>query len=124
MIDFKFRPATYFSEDTNSALLVRLHYPESQWGEQISIYAHEIDRMIQLEAVDFYGNDYMLYPSKVDEPMTLEDLIYLIEGMQVNQDSWDGRMELVLDGIPEASSSFYPDLEKYFSEKRKNFGLD
>lgn len=124
MIDFKFRPESYFSEDTTSALLVRLHYPESQWGEQISIYAHKMDRMIHFEAVDFYGNDYMLYPSKVEEPLTLEDLIYLIEGMQVNQDSLEGKMELVMDGIPEASSTFYPDLEKYFEEKRKNFGLD
>jgi hypothetical protein len=60
----------------------------------------------------------------VEEPMNLEDLIYLIEGMQVNQDELDGKMELVLDGIPEANSDFYPDLETYFAEKRKSFGLE
>ncbi|MBY5951804.1 UDP-glucuronosyltransferase [Algoriphagus marincola] len=124
MLDFKFRPESYFSEGSNSVLLVKLHYPESQWEEQISIYAHALDRMIQLEVVDFYGNEYLLYPSKVEEPMNLENLIYLIEGMQVNQDEMDGKMELVLDGIPEASSDFYPDLETYFAEKRKNFGLE
>ncbi|WP_100628610.1 UDP-glucuronosyltransferase [Algoriphagus formosus] len=124
MLDFKFRPETYFSEGSNSVLLVKLHYPESQWGEQISIYAHALDRMIQLEVVDFYGNEYLLYPSKVEEPMNLEDLIYLIEGMQVNQDELDGKMELVLGGIPEASSDFYPDLKTYFAEKRKSFGLE
>ncbi|TDK44176.1 UDP-glucuronosyltransferase [Algoriphagus formosus] len=124
MLDFKFRPETYFSEGSNSVLLVKLHYPESQWGEQISIYAHALDRMIQLEVVDFYGNEYLLYPSKVEEPMNLEDLIYLIEGMQVNKDELDGKMELVLDGIPEANSDFYPDLKTYFAEKRKSFGLE
>ncbi|SFO32681.1 hypothetical protein SAMN04488519_105273 [Algoriphagus ornithinivorans] len=123
MIDFKFQPSTYFSEEVSSVLLVKLHYPESTWGEQISIYAHQMDFKIHLEAVDFYGNDYMLYPSKIEEPFNLEDLIYLIEGMQVNQDELDGKMELVLDGVPEASSAFYPELEKYFEEKRRSFGL-
>ncbi|QYH40365.1 UDP-glucuronosyltransferase [Algoriphagus sp. NBT04N3] len=123
MIDFKFQPSTYFSEEVSSVLLVKLHYPESTWGEQISIYAHQMDFKIHLEAVDFYGNDYMLYPSKIEEPFNLEDLIYLIEGMQVNQDELDGKMELVLDGVPEASSAFYPELERYFEEKRRSFGL-
>ncbi|WP_297336706.1 UDP-glucuronosyltransferase [Algoriphagus sp.] len=124
MADFKFRPDTYFSAESSSALLVKLHYPESTWGEQISIYAHQIDFQIQLEAVDFYGNDYLLYPSKIEEPLSLEELIFLIEGMQLNQDELEGKMELVLDGIPQVTSNFYPDLEEYFSEKRKNFGLE
>ena len=114
---------SYFSPEINSVLLVKLHYPESTWGEQISIYAHQVEYQIQLEAVDFYGNEYLLYPSKVAEPMSLEDLIFLIEGMQVNQDELEGKMELVLDGIPEASSTFYPELERYFEEKRRSFGL-
>ena len=54
----------------------------------------------------------------------MEDVIYLIEGMQLNQDEIDGAMPLVLDGIPEVESDFYPQLQGYFSEKRKNFGLD
>lgn len=124
MINFKFQPDTYFSEDVSSTLLVKLNFPESTWGEQISIYAHRLDYSIQLEAVDFYGNEYMLYPSKIEEPLDLEDLIYLIEGMQVNQDELEGKMELVLDGTPEATSSYYLDLEKYFDEKRKSFGLE
>ena len=124
MVDFRFRPDTYFEEQTSSVLLVKLHYPESTWGEQISIYAHLIDSRIHLEAVDFYGNDYLLYPSKIDEPLNLEELIFLIEGMQLNQDEWDGKMELVLDGIPEASSGIYQDLAYYFKEKRKSFGLE
>ncbi len=124
MFDFKFHPKTYFEEDISSSLLVKLHYPESQWGEQISIYAHQGNYQIQLEAVDFYGHEYILYPSKIEEPLSLEDLIDLIECMQLNRDELDGKMELVLDGIPEAKSSFYPELEKYYSEKRKDFGLD
>ena len=90
----------------------------------MSIYAHQIDHRIQLEAVDFYGNDYLLYPSSVEEPLPLEDLIYLLEGIQLNKDEIQGGMELIMDGVPQAESSFYPDLRIYFEEKRKNYGLD
>lgn len=124
MFDFKFQPETYFDQETNSVLLVRLQYPESTWGEQISIYAHFLEGKISFEVIDFYGNDYLVYPSSSWEPLSFEDLIYLIEGMQVNQDTLEGNIELVLDGIPEAESDFYPDLKKYFAEKRKSLGLD
>lgn len=124
MFDFKFRPQTYFPEDVTSVLLVRLHFPESQWGEQISIYAHSLEGKIQFEVVDFYGNDYVVYPGSSWEPLNFDEIIYLIEGMQVNQDLQEGNMAMVLDGIPEAESQFYPELKKYFEEKRKNFGLD
>lgn len=124
MPDFRYQPDTYFDGDVTSALLVRLYYPESTWGEQISIYAHLVDGKIQWEAVDFYANEYLLYPSSSWEPLSFEDLIYLIEGMQVNQDHLEGNIELVLDGIPQAESPFYPELAGYFEEKRKSFGLD
>jgi hypothetical protein len=123
MFDFKYQPASYFSGETTSALIVRLSFPESTWGEQISIYAHHLENKIQFEVVDFYGNEYMVYPGSTWEPLILEDLIYLIEGMQVNQDLMEGNMPLVLDGIPEAESDFYPELSGYFAEKRKNYGL-
>lgn len=124
MFDFKFQPEAYFDQETNSVLLVRLQYPESTWGEQISIYAHFLEGKISFEVIDFYGNDYLVYPNSSWEPLSFEDLIYLIEGMQVNQDTLEGNIELVLDGIPEAESEFYPDLKKYFAEKRKSLGLD
>ncbi|TXE14489.1 UDP-glucuronosyltransferase [Algoriphagus aquimarinus] len=124
MIDFKFRPESYFTQETTSVLLVKMNYPESQWGEQISIYAHWLEGKVQFEAVDFYGNDYMLYPSSSYEALTMEDMVYLLEGMQVNTDGMEGNMELILDGFPEVESDFYPELEKYFEEKRKNVGLD
>ena len=124
MFDFKFQPKSYFKEESNSALLVRLQYPESTWGEQISIYAHFLDGKIIFEVIDFYGNDYLVYPSSTWEPLSFEDMIYLIEGMQVNQDAIEGNITLVLDGIPEAESEFYPELKRYFDEKRKSFGLD
>lgn len=124
MPDFSYQPDTYFGGEASSVLLVRLYYPESTWGEQISIYAHLVDGKIQWEAVDFYGNEYLLYPSSSWEPLSFEDLIYLIEGMQVNQDHLEGNIELVLDGIPQAESPFYPELAGYFEEKRKSFGLD
>jgi hypothetical protein len=82
------------------------------------------DGKILFEAVDFYGNDYLFYPSSCLEPLSLEDFIYLIEGMQLNQDTREGSMDLVLDGIPEAESGVYPRLKKYFEEKRKTFGLE
>jgi hypothetical protein len=124
MCDFKYQPETYFKDGVTSVLLARLHYPESTWGEQISIYAHSLEGKIQFEVVDFYGNEYILYPSSVWVPLSFEDLIYLIEGMQLNQDVVEGNIEMVLDGIPLAESDFYPDLEQYFVEKRKRFGLD
>ncbi len=123
-MDFLFRPPTYFSEGITSVLLLRLHYPESTWGEQISIYGHAIDQKIQYEAVDFYGNDYLLYPSSSEEPLSLEEVIYLIEGMQLNQDGIEGNMELVLDGFPETESEWYPQLKSYFETKRKQVGID
>ena len=123
-MDFLFRPPTYFSEGITSVLLVRLRYPESTWGEQISIYGHALDEKIHYEAVDFYGNDYLLYPSSSEEPLNLEELIYLIEGMQLNQDGIEGNMELVLDGFPETESAWYPQLKSYFETKRKQVGLD
>jgi hypothetical protein len=124
MFDFNYQPETYFTTENTSTLLVRLHYPESTWGEQISIYGHLLEGKIQFEVVDFYGNEYMLYPSSTWEPLSFEDMIYLIEGMQLNQDALEGNIELVLDGIPQAESEFYPELTQYFAEKRKNFGLD
>lgn len=123
-MDFLYRPESFFSEDITSVLLLRLNYPESTWGEQISIYAHLQTGRIHYEAVDFYGNDYLLYPSSSEEPLTLEDLIYLIEGLQINQDTQDDAMVLVLDGFPEVESSWYPQLKNYFAEKRKQVGLD
>lgn len=123
MIDFKFIPKDYFEEESNSALLAKLNYPESQWGEQISIYAHLIERMIHFEAVDFYGNEYILYPSKAEEFLSQEDFIYLLEGLQINTDTQVGNMSYILSGIPEVTSSIYPDLSSYFAEKRKSLGL-
>lgn len=124
MFDFKFQPDTYFSEDTTSVLLIRISYPESSWGEQISIYAHQGSGKITYEAVDFYGNEYLLFPSSSFEPLTFDDAVYLVEGMQLHPEQKESNMQFVLDGVPEAESAFYPEMERYFAEKRKNFGLD
>ncbi len=114
----------YFIGDVTSILLVKLHYPESKWGEQISIYAHSVDTKIIFEAVDFYGNEYMLYPSSAVEPLTLEELIDMLEGMQINRAHPEGNMVVTMDGIPEAKSQFYPQLHDYYLERRKSLGLD
>ena len=124
MIDFKFRPESYFAGETTSTLLVRLHYPESTWGEQISLYAHFLEGKIQFEAVDFYGNDINLSPAKSLDPLSTQEVIYMLETMEADWENSHGNMGLTLLGIPEVDSKYYPELKKYFSEKRKGFGLD
>jgi hypothetical protein len=124
MVDFKYRPETYFDSEETSAVLVRLSFPESQWGEVISIYASWLEGEIHYEAVDFYGNDIHLHPLKSFEPLSTKELIGMIETMDTDWDSATGNMGLTLLGIPEVESRFYPGLKKYFSEKRRNSGLD
>lgn len=124
MIDFNFRPETYFDGTGPTALLVKLTYPESQWGEEINIYTNVIDGEFHFEAIDFYGNELMLSPEKSKKPLSLQEVIFMIETMEANPTHPQGNIELTLCGIPEAQSNFYPDLEKYFLEKRKNFGLN
>jgi hypothetical protein len=123
MIDFNFIPQTYFEGTGPSALLVKLTYPESQWGEEINIYTNVIDGEYHFEAIDFYGNEVILSPEKSDKPLSLQELILMIETMEVGTCNPQGNIELTLGGIPEAESQCYLELEKYFLEKRKKFGL-
>lgn len=123
MIDFNYRPESYFDGSGPTTLLAKLLYPESQWGEEISLYANAIDGEYHFEAIDFYGNDIKLNPEKNDQPLTLQELIFLIETMDVESKSEQGNMALTLSGIPEAESRLYPELERYFSEKRNYYGL-
>lgn len=124
MVNFKYRPETYFNTEETSVLLLRLDFPESQWGEVISIYANLLDGTIHFEAVDFYGNDIILSPSKCLEPLSTQEVIVMIETMETDWDNASGNMGLTLLGIPEVESKLYPDLKNYFTEKRKGFGLD
>lgn len=124
MVNFKYRPETYFNTEETSVLLLRLDFPESQWGEVISIYANLLDGTIHFEAVDFYGNDIILSPSKCLEPLSTQEVIGMIETMETDWDNASGNMGLTLLGIPEVESKLYPDLKNYFTEKRKGFGLD
>lgn len=123
MINFNYRPESYFDGSGPTTLLVKLLYPESQWGEEINIYANVIDGEYHFEAIDFYGNDIKLNPEKNNQPLTLQELIFLIETMDVESKSAQGNVELTLSGIPEAESKLYPELERYFSEKRNYYGL-
>jgi hypothetical protein len=124
MINYDFRPSSYFESSSPNILLVRLIYPESQWGEEISIYANVMDGEIYYEAVDFYGNDFKLDPEKSKQPLSLQELILMIEKMDVDPDSGQGNVNLTLLGIPEANSLVYPELQEYFSEKRKFYRLN
>jgi hypothetical protein len=124
MINYDFRPSSYFEGSSPNILLVRLIYPESQWGEEISIYANVMDGEIYYEAVDFYGNDFKLDPEKSKLPLSLQELILMIEKMDVDPEFGQGNVNLTLSGIPEANSLIYPELQEYFSEKRKFYRLN
>jgi hypothetical protein len=123
MIDYNFRPETYFDGTGPTVLLAKLRYPESQWGEEIFIYSNVIDGEYQYEAVDFYGNEINLSPDKTNRPLCLQELILMIETMEINTENVLGRTALTFSGIPEVLSEIYPQLEEYFIEKRKNYGL-
>ncbi|MDN3668970.1 UDP-glucuronosyltransferase [Echinicola jeungdonensis] len=123
MIDFNYSPKTYFDGTGPSALIAKLSYPESQWGEEISIYAATLDGEIFYEVVDFYGNEFKTNPEKSSKPLTLQNLIFLIETLEVIDLKNKGDVNLTISGIPEAKSNLYPQLGDYFDEKRKNFGM-
>lgn len=123
MIDFDYTPASYFDGTGPSALIAKLTYPESQWGEEISLYAAPLDGEIYFEVVDFYGNDYKLNPEKSDHPLSLQEIIFMIETLEVSKNGEQGNVNITLLGIPEAESLAYPQLKEYFIEKRKNFGM-
>lgn len=123
MIDFKYKPTSYFDGTGPTSLIATLLYPESQWGEALNLYATPVDGEIYFEVVDYYGNDYILNPEKSPEPLDLEEIIFLIETMEVSEDVVQGNVRLTLQGIPEAESWVYPQLKRYFQEKRKTFGM-
>jgi len=123
MIDYNFRPETYFDGTGHNVLLAKLLYPESQWGEEISIFTNVIDGKYHYEAVDFYGNEIMLTPVISKNTLSLQELIFMIETMETKPEDALGNIEMTVSGIPEAVSNLYPKLEKYFFEKRKLYGL-
>lgn len=122
MIDFEFRPLSYFDGTGPEILLAKLSYPESTWGEEICLYATAIDGEIHYEAVDFYGNDILLTPPKSSTPLSLQELIVMIERMEVGPEKGLGRVEATLAGIPKVKSIIYAELEAFFDRKRKHFG--
>lgn len=123
MIDFEFRPISYFDGPGPEVLMAKLSYPESTWGEEICLYATALDGEFHYEAVDFYGNDILLTPAKSAEPLSLQEVILLIERMEVKQGQGMGRIEATLAGIPKVQSFLYRELEEFFDGKRAHFGL-
>jgi hypothetical protein len=124
MIDPDFQPLSYGGEKHQPVLIAKLHYPESQWGEDISLYVTETDEGLAFEASDFYGNDIVLEPSTSQQPLLLKKMICMVETMKPADENFAGNLELTLMGIPEVASDFYPGLSDYFLEKRKRLGLD
>ncbi|MGY6521076.1 MAG: UDP-glucuronosyltransferase [Mongoliitalea sp.] len=124
MIDFNFRPETYFNGTGPNTLICKLSYPESTWGDEISIFANALDGLYYFEAVDFYGNEFKLNPEQTDQPLTLQELIFLIETMDVDLETAQGNAALTIGGVPVVESLLYPQVSEYFAEKRKLYGLD
>jgi len=123
MIDFEFRPESFFDGAGPEVLMAKLSYPESTWGEEICLYATAMDGEIHYEAVDFYGNDILLTPTKSDTSLSLQELILMIERMEVNPGQGLGRIEVTLGGIPKVKSFIYNELEAFFEGKRKHYGF-
>lgn len=123
MIDFEFIPTSYFEDAGPEVLLAKLSYPESTWGEEICLYATAIDGQIHFEAVDFYGNDILLSPSESAKPLSLKELILMIERMEVIPGKGIGKIEATLAGIPIVESYLYRELGAFFNGKRKHFGF-
>lgn len=122
-MNFDYQPKTYFNGTGANALLVKLAYPESQWGEEICIFANSLDGFIYYEIVDFYGNEYSIKPSESSQPLKLQELILLIESMEVDKKGEMGAINQTLLGIPVAESTLYPQLKDYFDQKRSHFGF-
>jgi len=123
MIDYEYQPASYFDGTGPTSLIAKLFYPESQWGETLNLYATPVDGEIHFEMVDFYGNDYILNPETSKIPLSLQEIIFLIETLEVSDHLVQGNADLTLRGVPEAESWVYPQLKDYFKEKRRNFGM-
>src|SRR5690606_38575388 len=122
MIDFNYRPTSYFDGTGPTSLIAKLSYPESQWGEALSLYATPIDGEIHFEMVDFYGNDYSLHPATSRPPLSLEEISVLIEALGVPEEGMQRRANPSLAGIPEAESWVYPQLKDCLQQKRKACG--
>jgi hypothetical protein len=126
MIDLEFAPDAYFAFGQEPiAPLVHLKYPESTWGDEITIEVYQDPSgSYTFEAVDFYGNNYILNPESSDKPLTIGQVIKMIEGISLDDADQSANMSLTLIGIPEAESVYYPKLATYFNEKRIRLGLD
>lgn len=116
--DFDFKPSTYFQSEESLALIAKLNFPESQWGEELSIFAEYSQGLIYYEVADFYGNSYAIQPEFTAEPLTLAQLIMLIETMEDLTGNSENIDPLRM-GIPEANSPFYLELGPYFEEKQR-----
>ena len=122
-MNFDYQPKTYFNGTGANALIAKLTYPESQWGEEICIFATTIDGLNYYEIVDFYGNEYTIKPDESSKPLQLQELILLIESMEVEKEGEMGAINETLLGIPVAESTLYPQLKDYFDQKRNHFGF-
>ncbi|MGY6559113.1 MAG: UDP-glucuronosyltransferase [Nitritalea sp.] len=123
-MNYNFAPTQYTDLSRNNNVFIKLHYPESAWGEEITVYIHERAAGYTFDAVDFYGNEITLNPESCTQPLSLADVIRMVETLEAVEGlDATGNLALTLSGIPEAESPYYPELKNFFAEKRKQFGL-
>jgi hypothetical protein len=101
---------------------------QSTTGDVISIRARRGDGMIHYSVVDEYESQFECSPDKSQAPLTLAELIKLIDTVRNGSMGYVGLtttfrdMNLVAGGDPEdlvdfvrVSSPFYPQLEEYYA---------
>lgn len=119
--NFNYRPEGYFSATATSAAVAHLHFPESRWGEDLIIFAELIDGKIFYEVSDFYGNEYRLKPSSSHGTLSLEEIIFMIESLELKDHNKEDYYQNRNQGIPQVKSEFYPQLKIFFKEKSLRF---
>jgi hypothetical protein len=100
---------------------------QSTTGDVISIRARSSDGMIHYSVVDEYGSKFECSPTSTQAPLTLAELINLIDTVRNKSMEYVGLtttfrdMNLLDESDPEdlvdfvrVSSTFYPQLEEYY----------
>jgi hypothetical protein len=118
--------------EDDSAEIVRQEL-ESVMGDVISIRATRSGTRINYSIVDEHGIQYEISPKSSKEPLTMRQLIRMIDGVR-SEDGWIGltvsfrEYVLGLEGTPEkhvdfvtVSSTFYPQLEAYYKEQARDW---
>lgn len=120
----------------NEVEVARVEMPTTTTGDVISVRAREVKGGYRYAVVDEYQSHYRCSPGRTKRPLTLGQLIRLIdtayrcdEGMDYEEQMWAGMFAARAwnlkegGGDPEdyrdfyrVTSPFYPDLERWYDE--------